>query len=145
MPMPISWRDNASPQAQTDISDLYGQALTLIRRQLADHQGFSPFAIVTGHAGDHSLRMAPTAATKTAILDALTLNSDTTNSRAVLIAIDVTVPPEGNDAAELLIEHADGVALQFLVPYSTGPDGAQLDTDHVTAAPGTRRIWALRL
>ncbi|WP_253814822.1 hypothetical protein [Nocardia amikacinitolerans] len=145
MPMPISWRDHASAQAQTDISELYSQALTLIRRQLADHRGFSPFAIVTGYSGDHNLRMAPTASTKTAILDALTLGSDTTNSRAILIAIDVSLPPDGTDAAELLIEHADGVALQFIVPYSTGPDGAHLDTDRVTAAPGTRRIWTLRL
>ncbi|WP_416566166.1 hypothetical protein [Nocardia testacea] len=142
--MAIRWRDNASPQAQDDIDTLFADCLDLVRRNLTEDRGFDPFAAVISETGARNIRLAPTvAATKTAIHQALTTAADRTESRAVAIAMDVTTP-DGGDAAELLIEHAEGIAIQIIIPYTTTPQVA-LATDHSTTALAERRIWGLRL
>ncbi|MBF6102361.1 hypothetical protein IU510_30545 [Nocardia cyriacigeorgica] len=138
------WQEDASPQAQIDIDNLFDECIDLISGQLVKQRGFGPFALAISHDDQRSVRLAPASATnKARILDALVQPGDRATTRAIAVAIDVTLPA-GGDAAELLVEHSDGIALQFLVPYHLDK-AAPLAIDATTTSIAKRRIWGLRL
>ncbi|MFC8530391.1 hypothetical protein [Nocardia sp. NPDC057227] len=141
------WRDEATQQAQDDIDALFAVAMDLVEKQLGSHRGFIPFALAVDHHGARSLRTAPAAAaTRSAIIDALILDTDRGTHRALAIVLDVTVPPTDTDAAEFVVEHAEGTALQIVVPYTIdGNEGGQVHVERATTAEGQRRIWGLHL
>jgi len=57
------------------------------------------------------------------------------------VAFVADVRVEGSDAVRVELEHAEGVAIVFLMPYSRSRFKKSLTFSEPNASAGQRRIW----
>jgi hypothetical protein len=145
----VSWRDDASPQAQQDADTLLSTVLELAGERLVKDGGFYPFGAAYTTAGDLVLLDGdPDLGDQPSTDDVLrSLHVGTEQRRdeyrSVALAADVTDTVTGDDrtGVRVEIEHQEGTALVLLVPYTRGPEG-QLTYGEMEGAVNARRVWA---
>ena len=141
-----SWRQTASAQTQSDLDGLVSSALDFAQQQLTKHGEFYPFGLVV------DLDAA------TRIID-ITTNDAHPRSHAVIercremitgqraairasaVCADVQIKTAGTDAIQVELEHADGIALIIVLPY-TKRRRNKIDYGQLGASTGEHRIWS---
>ncbi len=143
-----SWRDNASAEAQADLDGLFDTASGFARQQLEKHGEFYPYAVTVGTDGRTAFldaSLAPDSDQPSAIeilavcREALAAARD--ELRAAAVVADVRVS-EGGDAIQVEVEHAEGIAITILQPYTKKRFGRGVQFGELEASAGTRRVWA---
>lgn len=140
----MDWRSTASQQEQDDLDNLLGASVGLVHEMLSGPVGLAPFALTIGADGGKSLRRLTAAAgDEHAIWDALTFAGDQRDLRARIIVYPVTArQPFAGEAVKFVAEHARGVAIDLLVPYTSDGDVVNIDMAAANAAAGARHLWA---
>jgi hypothetical protein len=141
----VSWRDSVSKQAQADLDGLVDAAVEFALQRIAAAGEFLPFALAVSLDGqrqsiavdyprDQTLQVVEQLAAQWDAID------DIKDSlRAAGIAVNVTLTQANQDGIEVTVEHREGVAIGLIFPYTTGPDGARLDSP--SAHRQSPRIW----
>lgn len=140
----VSWRENASPQAQDDADTLLSTVLEVagrrcrllpLRRRPDDERELVMLD------GDPWLGDQPSTED---VLRSLHVGTEQRRDeyRSFALAADVTDAVTGQDRTGLRveIEHRDGTALVVLVPDTRGPRGALVYGD-MEGALAERRVW----
>jgi hypothetical protein len=141
-----SWRDQASQEGQSDLDGLLNTLLPFAQQQLDKHGAFLPFGAVVDRDGTVRLTAAQDGREQPAAMDVLDslhegARSQRASIRAAAFVADVAVPGKPGDAIRVDVEHADGVAIAVLLPYSTRRLGRGIDYAPRRAAPGERHVW----
>jgi hypothetical protein len=144
----VSWRDDASPQAQQDADTLLSTVLEVAGQRLVTDGGFYPFGAAYTTDGDLVLLDGdPDLGDQPSTDDVLrSLHVGTEQRRdeyrSVALAADVTDDTTGQERSgvRVEIEHQEGIALVLLVPYARGADG-QLAFGEMEGAVNARRVW----
>lgn len=141
----MEWRSIASPQAQDDVDKLFGDAIKFVAVELAHADDFAPFMMVISLAGEISVRRSAIATTprdEVGVVRGLELPGDGDQLRARAAALDVTaLVPVAGDAIKIKIEHAEGIAIDMLVPYRIDSDGATINVQAANAARAELLLW----
>lgn len=141
----MEWRSIASPQAQDDVDKLFGDAIKLVAVELAHADDFAPFMMVISLAGEISVRRSAIATTprdEVGVVRGLELPGDGDQLRARAAVLDVTaLVPVAGDAIKIKIEHAEGIAIDMLVPYRIDSDGATINVQAANAARAELLLW----
>lgn len=118
----ISWRDTASALAQDDLDGLLNAVLPFAEERLSKYGEFYPFGAAVSSEGEASLLAGDPGLgdrpDSDAVLETLYegVRGDLEEYRAAAFVADVTV--SGSDAVQVELEHAEGVSLAVLLPYS---------------------------
>jgi|HubBroStandDraft_1064217.scaffolds.fasta_scaffold350090_1 hypothetical protein len=141
-----SWRDQATEECQNDLDGLLNTTLPFAQQQLDKRGALLPFGAVVDRDGTVRLTAAYDGAELPASHDLLNslhegARSQRASIRAAAFVADVTVPGEPSDAIRVDVEHADGVAIAVLLPYSKRRLGRGIDYEPLRAAPGERHVW----
>lgn len=141
-----SWRDVTSPQAQADLDELLNASLGFAQQQLAHHGEFYPYAaairadgnieMISGQVPRDSERPAAADVAESCMAQ---LASRQHAIRAAAIITDVRLP-NGGDAIEVSLEHAEGQTLRVLLPYAGRRKAVTYGP--IRAGTGNRRIWS---
>jgi hypothetical protein len=141
-----SWRQTASSQTQSELDGLVSTALDLAQQQLTNHGEFYPFGLVVDLDA------------VTRIIDVTTVDVNP-SSRAVIercrelitcqraairasaVCADVQIKTAATDAIQVDLEHADGIALTIVLPY-TKRRRNKIDYGQLRASTGEHRIWS---
>jgi hypothetical protein len=140
-----SWRDSASQQTQDDLDGLLDACLEQAAVLLERHGEFYPFGVSIDHDGDATLH-APDSDTEfpdsQALLDTLVdgLIGRRDLIRAAGWVADVRLADEPGDAIGVTLEHADGVTMNVVQPYTQTAGGVTYAD--LRAGPAEPRIWA---
>jgi|tagenome__1003787_1003787.scaffolds.fasta_scaffold20435417_2 hypothetical protein len=144
----VSWRDDASPQAQQDADTFLSTVLEVAGARLVKDGGFYPFG--AAHTTDGELVLLdgdPDLGDQPSTDDVLRSLYDGTEQRrgdyrSVALAADVTDTSTGEERAGVRVEmeHQEGTALVLLVPYTRTAEG-QLTYGEMEGAVTTRRVW----
>lgn len=141
----MEWRSIASPQAQDDVDKLFGDAIKFVAVELAHADDFAPFMMVISLAGEISVRRSAIATTprdEVGVVRGLELPGDGDQLRARAAVLDVTaLVPVAGDAIKIKIEHAEGIAMDMLVPYRIDSDGATINVQAANAARAELLLW----
>ncbi|AKP60284.1 Uncharacterised protein [Mycobacteroides abscessus subsp. abscessus] len=141
----MEWRSIASPQAQDDVDKLFGDAIKFVAVELAHADDFAPFMMVISLAGEISVRRSAIATTprdEVGVVRGLELPGDGDQLRARAAVLDVTaLVPVAGDAIKIKIEHAEGIAIDMLVPYRIDSDGATINVQAANAARAELLLW----
>ncbi|AIC71189.1 Uncharacterised protein [Mycobacteroides abscessus] len=145
----MEWRSIASPQAQDDVDKLFGDAIKFVAVELAHADDFAPFMMVISLAGEISVRRSAIATTprdEVGVVRGLELPGDGDQLRARAAVLDVTaLVPVAGDAIKIKIEHAEGIAIDMLVPYRIDSDGATINVQAANAARAELLLWTPEL
>lgn len=144
----VSWRDDASPQAQEDADSLLSTVLEVAGRRLVADGGFYPFGAAYTTSGelvlldgDPGLGDSPTT---DEVLGSLHVGTEQRRDeyRSIALAADVTGTVAGPEhtGVRVELEHREGTALVLLVPYTREPEGLLLG--EMEGALAERRVWA---
>ena len=141
-----SWRDRASQECQSDLDGLLNTLLPFAQQQLDKHGAFFPFGAVVDRNGTVRLTAAHDGREQPAALDVLDglhegARSERASIRAAAFVTDVHVPGKPGDAIRVDLEHAEGLAIAVLLPYSKRRSGRGIDYAPLRAAPGERHVW----
>ena len=141
-----TWRDQASPGCQGDLDGLVSATLPFAQQQLEKQGAFFPFAGVVDRDGTTRLIAAHEGNERPAAQDLLdrlyeAARSQGSSIRAAAFVADVKVPGKPGDAIRVGVEHAEGVAIAVLLPYSKRRLGRGIDYEQLRAAPGERHVW----
>jgi hypothetical protein len=144
----VSWRDDASQQAQDDADNLLSTVLEHAGQQLVTDGGFYPFGAAYTVDGDLVLLAGdPDLGDQPSTEDVLRSLHEGTEQRrddyrSVALAADVTDTATGAERSgvRVEIEHHEGTALVLLVPYTRGGDG-RLVYGEMEGALNDRRLW----
>jgi len=133
-----SWRDHASPQAQSDLDGLLNQAFPFAKQMLAKHGEFFPYAVGVSQLGEMRMFAADSG---TDVLQDLRegLRSERNALRAVALTSDVRAA--GCDAIRVELEHSEGIAISVLLRYRHR-NGSGIEYGALSADPGRAQIWA---
>jgi hypothetical protein len=123
--MTTSWRANVSRDVQDDLDEVFGAALGLAEHLLSKNGEFFPFAVTLPTSGgradlaqvlDDSLGEHPNSVD---VLDSLYRAIGTRRAELVGAAFvsDVGLT-DGGSAVRIKAEHAQGPALEIVVPYT---------------------------
>lgn len=141
----MEWRSIASPQAQDDVDKLFGDAIKFVAVELAHADDFAPFMMVISLAGEISVRRSAIATTprdEVGVVRGLELPGDGDQLRARAAVLDVTaLVPVAGDAIKIKIEHAEGIAIDMLVPYRIDSDGATINVQAANVARAELLLW----
>ncbi|ADG80035.1 putative protein OS=Tsukamurella paurometabola (strain ATCC 8368 / DSM / CCUG 35730 /CIP 100753 / JCM 10117 / KCTC 9821 / NBRC 16120 / NCIMB 702349/ NCTC 13040) OX=521096 GN=Tpau_3452 PE=4 SV=1 [Tsukamurella paurometabola] len=143
----MSWRDEASPQTQADLDSLFNDSVEAAADVLERGNTLTPFSLVITVDGSRSMRRLDASVSSTdeeTNSARLTLPDDRDLLRARAVILDVRVVGADTDALKIIIEHRDGQALDAVVPYTNSDDAFLIDTDSITIALGTQRLWRPR-
>jgi hypothetical protein len=144
-----SWRDSASPEAQSDMDELLNAALPFAQQQLAKHGEFYPYGVALTIEGKVELLAASTGDEHPASTELLGLLAEGARSklsqlRAAAFIADIRMGPGQGDAIRVDIEHREGHAIAVLLPYSKKSFGRGLAYGQLIGAPSTHRLWSGR-
>jgi hypothetical protein len=141
-----SWGDSASHQAQADLEEIFDAASDFALRRIALAGSFQPFAVavsVDGHIrvvqpNDPSGQISEVSDQLAALWrDLAELKY---SSRALAVAVNVTMPEENRDGVQVTVEHQEGIAIGLIARYTIGANRiAQLETP--SAYEEDPRIW----
>lgn len=127
----MSWRDDVSAEAQSDLDTLASQAPGFAAHQLTQVGEFFPYAAHITLDGTVGLMSADPELlgenpTSTAVIETLedVLGVNNAQLRASAVVYDVNTV--GGEAVAVNLEHREGVALRLVIPYTRGADGVQL-------------------
>ncbi|EIU37237.1 hypothetical protein MA6G0125S_4688 [Mycobacteroides abscessus 6G-0125-S] len=67
-------------------------------------------------------------------------DGDQLRARAAVLDVTALVPVAG-DAIKIKIEHAEGIAIDMLVPYRIDSDGATINVQAANAARAELLLW----
>ena len=141
----MQWRSTASVQAQADLDMLYTDSISLVAEDLGHSDTFGPLMLVVERGGAKAIRRTvgvQTSARESEVVKQLEAPGDAEALRARATVIDVTVKePFTGDAIKIKLEHAEGVAIDILVPYRATPEGTTIDVDSQNAAVAERLLW----
>jgi len=140
----MSWRDEASDEAQADMDGLLNLALPFAQDMLTKHGAFYPYGAVVTHNGEERLipaQMGSEQPQSVEVIEQLyhSMKAHSPSIRAAAVVADVSLPNEG-DGVRIDLEHRDGVALALVLPYVLR-NGA-VDYGELTAVQANQRIWA---
>ena len=140
-----SWRDHASPQAQSDLDGLMDQAFPFAKQMLARHGEFFPYTVGVSQLGEVRMFAAePGTGEQPLSTDVLQdlregLRSERNALRAVALTSDVRVAD--SDAIRVELEHSEGIAISVLLRYHHR-NGSGIEYGALSADPGRAQIWA---
>ncbi|MFT9525667.1 hypothetical protein ACM0AU_14280 [Mycobacteroides abscessus subsp. abscessus] len=141
----MQWRSTASPQAQSDLDMLYSDSISLVAEDLGHSDTFGPLMLVVDREGGKAVRRMAGVVTppqEADIAKLLEVADDAETLRARATVIDVTVKePFAGDAIKIKLEHAEGVAIDILVPYSTTSEGKTIEVNRLNAAIADKLLW----
>ncbi|ETZ86685.1 hypothetical protein L829_0223 [Mycobacteroides abscessus MAB_030201_1075] len=107
---------------------------------------FGPLMLVVERGGGKALRRTAGVQTplrESEIVKQLEAPGDAETLRARATVLDVTVKePFTGDAIKIKLEHAEGVAIDILVPYRVTPEGKSIDVNAQNAAVAERLLWS---
>lgn len=143
-----SWGDSASHQAQADLEEIFDAASDFALRRIALAGSFQPFAVTVSVDG-HIQVVQPNdpSGQVSEVSDQLaTLWRDLAelkySSRALAVAVNVTMPEENRDGVQVTVEHQEGIAIGLIARYTIGANRvAQLETP--SAYEEDPRIWTV--
>ncbi|MBM7788664.1 hypothetical protein [Tenggerimyces flavus] len=143
----VSWRDQASQQAQDDLDGLLDPAIGFAQQQLEKYHEFYPYAVVVDEGGDHRMVAAEVGSEQPASADLITtliasLSVQRDHLRAVAIVADVRLSDQGTDGIRVTLEHAEGVALSVVLPYRVRRLGRGINYGDLQASEAVAFIWA---
>lgn len=136
----MSWRDETPQPVQDDVDNLLDSALTMAEGHLRDRGAFFPFGLAVDRESsvqvvDVDVPNARQATTM--IFAAMTrLRGDL---RAVAVVTDVALPETGSSGIEIHLEHAHGIAIGVLEPYSLS--GRELSVAPLEGHTAARAVW----
>ncbi len=136
----MSWRDTTPEPVQDDVDNLLDSALTLAGEHLRDRGEFFPFGLAVDRKG--GVRVididAPDAQqAKPMIFTALSrMRGDL---RAAAVVTDVALPETASSGIEIHLEHAHGIAIGVIEPYSLA-DGT-LEAEPLEGHTAIRAVW----
>jgi hypothetical protein len=141
-----SWRDTASAEAQADLDGLLNVALGFAEQQLATQGEFYPYAAAIGVDGEAEMIAARpgdeehprSADVVAACFGALTDKRDMIRAGAVVSDVLMN---DGGDAIRVDLEHAEGLALTALLPYTKRRLSKKVEFGELRAQAGQRQIW----
>ena len=144
-----SWRDQASPECQSDLDGLLNATLPFAQQQLDKRGAFFPFGAVVDSDGTIRLTAAYDGGEQPAAQDLLHIlyqgaRSQRASIRAAAFVADVKMPGKPGDAIRVGVEHAEGAAIAVLLPYSKTRLGRGIDYGQIQAAPGEHHVWTDR-
>ncbi len=141
----VSWRDDASQEAQDDADTLLSTTLEVAGQRLLTQGGFYPFGAaftVEGALvlldGDPELGDQPSTED---VLRSLHVGTEERADEYRSIALAADVADGDQTGVRVEIEHRDGTALVVLVPYTVSPDSG-LAYGEMEGAVNARRVWA---
>ena len=110
-----SWRDSASRQCQDDLDGLLDLALSFARQMLQGQAELRPFRAAMSADGEARLLGGDASTARLpGLLDGL--RRDRADFRAVAMCSHVRLPD--SDAVRVRLEHQEGQAVHFVVPYN---------------------------
>ncbi|MFQ4149533.1 hypothetical protein AAGW05_12680 [Arthrobacter sp. LAPM80] len=116
-----SWRDTTSEAAQEDLGALLNIAMPFAEQCLEKYGEFFPFAAAIGTDGEPIYLMA-----------------EPDEDDAIVVS-DVSLSNQHTDAVHFAAEHADGIALSILQPYTLGDGGPEWG--EMTVSMGEPILW----
>jgi hypothetical protein len=140
-----SWRDLVSARAQGDLDGLLDAVLPFAVQSLERYGEMYPYGASISADGELRMEAAagsderPATSELLSTLYAAARSSSRTN-RAVAFVADVTVGG-GGDAVRVELEHAEGLALVVVAPYSRDRSTGAVTLGQMSAARGETRIW----
>jgi len=132
------------------LDSLLGRGLDFAESQLAEHGEFYPFAIAV-QADGQQVMIAPDArqlgehpASDDVIAACWRNLIDRRNTlRAAAVVLDIRLMDGSGDAVEVNAEHAEGVALSAVAPYTRKRLRNAVEFGRIRASAGVARIWAV--
>jgi hypothetical protein len=134
-----------SQAAQDDLDGLLATVLPVAEDLLARSGEFFPFGASVSRLGETSLTAADPGrgerpASDAVLADLLAAARSVSDAmRGVAFVADVLV--QGSDAVRVELEHAEGVALVVLLPYSRSRFKKSVSFEPMSVAAGEMRIW----
>ena len=133
-----SWRDSASRQSQDDLDGLLDMVLSFARQVMQQRAELHPFGAVVSTGGEmrvlgRDLGTDAVTAHFPVLLDKL--RRDRAGFRAVAVCWHVRLAD--SDAVRVQIEHHEGQAVHFVVPYS----GKRLEYGEPRRGTPFRLVW----
>jgi hypothetical protein len=137
-----SWRDSASRQCQEDLDGLLNLTLRFAKQMLEKRGEFYPFGAAMSTGGESRLlgggpRRDTTAAALPVLVDGL--RHDRADFRAVAICSYVRLP--GSDAVRVYLEHKEGEAVHFVVPYTNTRLSRGVEYGEPRRGTPFRQVW----
>jgi hypothetical protein len=141
-----SWRDSASPRAQSDLDDLVKAVLPLAEQTLGKHGELLPYAATVDTEGNEALVSADPSADRElpSSHDVLALLYEAAkNSAEALraVAFVAAVRVADSDAIRVELEHADGIAMAIVIPYVRDAANETIAIGQSRATAGFARVW----
>lgn len=137
-----SWRDSASQQCQDDLDGLLNLALRFARQMLDKRGEFYQFGAAMSTGGEARLLGGdPSRDASTAVLPVLLdgLRHDRADFRAVAICSYVRLPD--SDAVRVELEHQEGQAVHFVVPYNKKRTSRGVEYGEPRRGTPFRQVW----
>jgi hypothetical protein len=137
-----SWRDSASQQCQDDLDGLLNLTLRFAQQMLEKRGEFYPFGAAMSTGGEARLLGGdPCRDASTASLPTLLggLRHDRADFRAVAICSHVRLPD--SDAVRVNLEHQEGQAVHFVVPYSNKRLSRGVEYGEPRRGTPFRQVW----
>lgn len=141
-----SWRDGASPQAQSDLDGLLAAVLPLAEQTLGKHGELFPYAATVDNEGHEALVSADPSADEDlpSSHDVLALLYEAAqNSAEALRAVSfvAAVRVADTDAIRVELEHAEGIAMTVVIPYVRDAASEAITIGQPRATAGFARVW----
>jgi hypothetical protein len=145
--MTTSWRANVSRAVQDDLDELFGTALGLAEHLLSKNGEFFPFAVTLPASGgradlaqvlDDSLGEHPNSVD---VLESLYSAIGMRRVEFIGAAFVADVRLTSGSAVRIQAEHAQGPALEIVVPYRRNRLRRAVIFDEMSTAAGDRHLW----
>jgi hypothetical protein len=143
-----SWRDGMSEAAQADFEALLDVTVAFVKEQLPRFGEIYPYSAVVGRDGSTGIVMPDMGGNDhpssddvlKACIDGIL--SARAELRASALVADVTVPELATDAIQIDLEHSEGVAVRFLLPYWRKRIRRDFGFGELDAQTGPRLFWS---
>src|SRR4051794_31885792 len=139
----MSWRDDASEEAQRQLDQLLNLALGFAQDELGKHGEFFPFAVAVDREGQAALIAGSTDEERPRSADVIeSCTAQLVALRDGLTAAAITADArltDGGDAISVALEHSQGQAMIVLLPYVKGEP---IEYGELRAQPAAARVWA---
>ena len=140
-----SWRDTTSALAQNDLDGLLNAVLPFAEESLSKHGEFYPFGAAVSAGGQTSLLGGDPALGEKPNSDAVlgtlyeAVRSEAAGLRAAAFVADVRAG--GSDAVRVELEHAEGVSLVVLLPYTRSRFKRTLEFGPMSVSAADLKVW----